>query len=104
MGLSPENQIEIEWIGPDKSIEELVKALEQVEKHKSEMKLGLIKRTNAIAQYESTLEFVSWKPISGYSQEDVDRIINSVTKKITIYKLIFQELLKKFKLIFWKLH
>src|SRR2546421_8168261 len=45
------------------------------------MKLGLVKRrTNAI---EPIPEFVSQKPISGYSQEDVDRIINSVTEKIT---------------------
>nr|CAG8666253.1 1806_t:CDS:2 [Entrophospora candida] len=51
-GLSPDNQLEVERIGGDKSIEELVKSLERVEKRKSEMKLGLTKRTKANAYPE----------------------------------------------------
>ena len=80
MGLSPDNQLEVDRIGPEKSIEELVKTLERVEKRKSEMKLGLVKRTKSIAQYETTPESASPRPISGYSQDDVDRIIKSVTQ------------------------
>ena len=91
-GLSPDNQLEVERIGADKSIEELVKSLERVEKRKSEMKLGLTKRTKANTYHDrpnlseeikSQVSGSSYKPSSGYSQEDVDRMIKSITEKIT---------------------
>lgn len=88
MGLSPDNQLEIDRIGAEKPIEELVKILERVEKRKSEMKLGITKRARNATRYdtthyETTPESASQRPISGYSQEDVDRIIKNVTEKIT---------------------
>ena len=86
MGLSPENQIEIERIGPDKSIEELVKALERVEKRKSEMKLGLGKRTKIHTYYDQSQETKPQVPgslQSLHSLEDMDKIIKRATEKIT---------------------
>ncbi|CAH1766642.1 959_t:CDS:2 [Entrophospora sp. SA101] len=54
-----------------------VKNLEKVEKRKSEMKIGLSKRTGD-TDYKSQVH----KPSSGFSPEDVDRMIKSITEKI----------------------
>ena len=93
-GLSPENQIEVERIGADKSIEELVKSLERVEKRKAEMKLGLTKRTKVANTYQNqpqvqpqleshSSEASNYRPSpSGYTQEDVNRLIKNATEKI----------------------
>ena len=93
-GLSPENQIEIERIGADKSIEELVKSLKRVEQRKAEMKLGLTKRMKSADTYQNqpqvqpqlvsnSSEVSNYRPSSGYSPEEVNRMIKSATEKIT---------------------
>ncbi|CAJ0844354.1 14636_t:CDS:2 [Entrophospora sp. SA101] len=98
-GLSPDNQLEVERIGAEKTVSELVKNLEKVEKRKSEMRLGLSKRTGGTdhqAQIQPT-SAGSHKPShSGFSPEDVDRMIKSATEKITQnFQLQIQELQAK---------
>ncbi|CAJ0847170.1 5571_t:CDS:2 [Entrophospora sp. SA101] len=98
-GLSPDNQLEVEQIGAEKTVSELVKNLEKVEKRKSEMRLGLSKRTGGTdhqAQIQPT-SAGSHKPShSGFSPEDVDRMIKSATEKITQnFQLQIQELQAK---------
>ena len=93
-GLSPENQLEVERIGGDKSIEELVKSLKRVEQRKAEMKLGLTKRMKSADTYQNqpqvqpqlvsnSSEVSNYRPSSGYSSEEVNRMIKSATEKIT---------------------
>jgi hypothetical protein len=93
-GLSPDNQLEVERIGSEKPVTELVKNLEKVEKRKSEMKLGLSKRTGGI-DYQAQAQPTSHKP-SGFSPEDVDRIVKEATEKITQkFQVQIQELQAK---------
>lgn len=59
-GLSPENSVEMERIGMEKPVRELVDILERVEKRKAEVHLGL---TNRKAQEEYRLKRVDVEPV-----------------------------------------
>jgi hypothetical protein len=103
-GLSPDNQLEVERIGAEKTVSELVKNLEKVEKRKSEMRLGLSKRTGGTdhqAQTQPTSGAGSHKPShSGFSPEDVDKMIKSATEKITQnFQIQIQELQAKIPMV-----
>ncbi|CAG8600532.1 10880_t:CDS:1 [Paraglomus occultum] len=102
-GLSPENMLEADRIGPNKPFNELVDALKRVEKRKAEMRLGLSNRNTrkAIIQEKhssdspthtitpvqippvSQQEPIILKPAtSGITQEQIDQILKAHTEKI----------------------
>lgn len=102
-GLSPENMLEADRIGPNKPLNELVDALKRVEKRKAEMRLGLSNRDarKAIIQEKhsfdsptrtitpvqippvSQQEPIILKPAtSGITQEQMDQILKMHTEKI----------------------
>jgi hypothetical protein len=94
-GLSPDNIIEIERIGIDKPMGELVDILERVERRKAEMLLGLSKRNTQqeiqrrdilpiqmppVTQQEPTI----MKPVTeGFSQEQLEQLLKSQAENLT---------------------
>ena len=55
-GLSPDNMLEVDRIGADRALGEIVDALEKIEKRKAEMRLSL---TNRSTQQEIILRTIT---------------------------------------------
>ena len=85
-GISPDNMLEVERIGAERSLTETVNILEKVEKRKSEMRLGLSNRNRNIdnqSQLQSQVTQQLSSSSSGYSPAEVDKMIKNATEKIT---------------------
>jgi len=100
-GLSPKNVVEVERLGIDRPLDELVNALERVEKSKDEMHRGQkyqeahrrLKQTKAL---QSVQEPVILKPVDqhGITQEEMDQMLK---KQAETFQAQIWELQKSFR-------
>ena len=83
-GLSPDNMLEVDRIGADRPINDIIDALEKIEKRKSEMRLGLSNKSAQQAILQKTVTPIQVPPVS--AQEPV------ITKPVAPYELSHEQL------------
>ena len=83
-GLSPDNMLEVDRIGADRPINDIIDALEKIEKRKSEMRLGLSNKNAQQAILQKTVIPIQVPPVS--AQEPV------ITKPVAPYELSHEQL------------
>jgi len=83
-GLSPDNMLEVDRIGADRPINDIIDALEKIEKRKSEMRLGLSNKSAQQAILQKTVIPIQVPPVS--AQEPV------ITKPVAPYELSHEQL------------
>lgn len=71
-GLSPENKLEVKCIGTNKPLTELVRTLEDLERDKAEMMLGVQPAYQAPSTYQASVA----QPTQTFTSADIDRIVN----------------------------
>ena len=99
-GLSPDNILEVERIGTERDIVDLVNMLERIEKRKAEMHLGLAKREAMVSQLSPTTtpqEPVILKPITQHAvtREQMDQLLKAQAEHLTTMFQTQNEALKK---------
>ena len=77
-GLSPENKLEVKRIGMNRPLAELVRTLEDLEKDKAEMMLGVQPLYPEISSSSSNT-----KPAQTFTSADIERIINEKIQALT---------------------
>src|ERR1044071_271553 len=83
-GLSPDNMLEVDRIGADRPLGEIVDALEKIEKRKAEMRLGLTNRSTQQEIISRTITPVQVPPVS--AQEPV------ITKPVTAQEITHEQM------------
>jgi hypothetical protein len=83
-GLSPDNMLEVERIGGERPINNIVDALEKIEKRKSEMRLSLSNKSAQQAIIQKTVTPIQVPPVS--AQEPV------ITKPVASHELSHEQL------------
>src|ERR1044071_8146486 len=83
-GLSPDNMLEVDRIGADRALGEIVDALEKIEKRKAEMRLGLTNRSTQQEIISRTITPVQVPPVS--AQEPV------ITKPVTAQEITHEQM------------
>ena len=83
-GLSPDNMLEVDRIGANRPLGEIVDALEKIEKRKAEMRLGLTNRSTQQEIISKTITPVQVPPVS--AQEPV------ITKPVTAQEITHDQM------------
>lgn len=87
-GLSPSNILELERIGIDRPVSELVDIAERVEKRKAEMHLGLTAKKAREDQYHKKIEPIQKPPISHQEPVEIKPVTSHAITQDMLNKLL----------------